>query len=182
MSEPAAEQGSHAMRRLILLRHAKSDRPPGVRDLDRPLNKRGRRAAPAVGARLAEVGLRPDVALVSSAARTRETWAAVKEALGHPPEEIVPEIYEAAPEQILAAVRGAPEEAGTILVVGHNPGIGDLAAMLVGAGPKGLRALLATEFPTAAFAVIAFDGPIAPGRGRLEHFVRPRDIDPDLAG
>ncbi len=170
------------MRRLILLRHAKSDRPAGVRDLERPLNKRGRRAAPAVGARLAEEGLRPDLALVSPATRTRETWAAVKEALGNPPEETVPEIYEAAAEDILAAVRRAPEEAGTILVVGHNPGLGDLAAMLAGAGPKGLRALLATEFPTAAFAVIDFDGAIAPGRGRLEHFVRPRDIDPDLAG
>lgn len=170
------------MRRLILLRHAKSDRPAGIRDLERPLNKRGRRAAPAVGARLAEEGLRPDIALVSPATRTRETWAAVKEALGNPPEETVPEIYEAAAEDILAAVRAVPEETGTILVVGHNPGLGDLAAMLAGQGPKGLRALLASEFPTAAFAVIAFEDTIAPGRGRLEHFVRPRDIDPDLAG
>lgn len=174
------------MRRLILLRHAKSDRSPGVRDLDRPLNGRGRRAAPAVGARIAEEGLRPDLALVSPSQRTRETWAAIRGALGDPREETVPEIYEAAAGDILDAVRAAPDEAGTLIVVGHNPGLGDLAAALAGEGPRGLRALLATEFPTAAFAVIAFDAPawagIAPGEGRLEHFIRPRDIDPGLAG
>lgn len=174
------------MRRLILLRHAKSDRPSGVRDLDRPLNPRGRRAAPAVGGRIAEEGLRPDLALVSPSLRTRETWAAVKDLLGAPREETVPEIYEADAEDILKAIRSAPDEAGTLMVVGHNPGIGDLAAMLAGEGPEGLRVLLATQFPTAAFAVIAFEAPswaaIAPGRGRLEHFVRPRDIDADLAG
>ena len=174
------------MRRLILLRHAKSDRPAGVRDLERPLNKRGRRAAPAVGQRLAEEGLRPDLALVSPATRTRETWAALRDALGAPPDETVPEIYEAAAEDILAAIRGAPEEAATLLVVGHNPGLGDLATLLTGSGPRGLRALLASEFPTAAFAVIDFEADswsaIARGQGRLEHFVRPRDIDPDLAG
>ncbi len=115
------------MRRLILLRHAKSDRPAGVRDLERPLNKRGRRAAPAVGKRMAEEGLRPDLALVSPATRTRETWAAIKDELGAPPDETVPEIYEAAAEDILAAIRGASEEAATLLVVGHNPGLGDLA-------------------------------------------------------
>ena len=178
--------GPDAMRRLILLRHAKSDRPPGVRDLERPLNKRGRRAAPVVGARIAEEGLRPDLALVSPSQRTQETWAAVKDALGDPRQEIVPEIYEAAAGDILAAIRRAPEEVGTLIVVGHNPGLGDLAAALTGAGPKGLRALLATEFPTAAFAVIAFEAQtwasIAPNRGSLEHYVRPRDIDPDLAG
>ncbi|GJD34321.1 SixA phosphatase family protein [Methylobacterium aerolatum] len=174
------------MRRLILLRHAKSDRPPGVRDLERPLNKRGRRAAPAVGARLAEEGLVPDLALVSPATRTRETWALVKEALGAVPDQTVEAIYEAAARDILTAVRAAPPEAGTLLVVGHNPGMGDLAASLVGAGPKGLRALLAMEYPTAAFAAIAFEAEswagIGPGKGRLEHFVRPRDIDPGLAG
>ncbi len=174
------------MRRLILLRHAKSDRPAGMRDLDRPLNKRGRRAAPAVGERIAAEGLRPDLALVSPSQRTRETWAAVKGALGDPREETVPEIYEAEAEDILAAIRTTPDEAETLIVVGHNPGLGDLAVTLVGQGPRGLRALLASEFPTAAFAVIGFEAEtwagLAPGQGRLEHYVRPRDIDPDLAG
>ncbi|MDP4024764.1 histidine phosphatase family protein [Methylobacterium sp. NEAU 140] len=174
------------MRRLILLRHAKSDRPAGVPDSERPLNGRGRRAAPAVGGRLAAEGLRPDLALVSAAARTRETWAALAPALGEPEMRAVAEIYEAPAERILDAVRAAPDAAGTVMVVGHNPGLGDLAAALVGDGPRKLRTRLATEFPTAAFAVIAFDAQtwagIAPGQGRLEHYVRPRDIDPDLAG
>ncbi|MCJ2014398.1 SixA phosphatase family protein [Methylobacterium sp. J-076] len=174
------------MRRLILLRHAKSDRPAGVRDLERPLNKRGKRAAPVVGERIAGEGLRPDLALVSPSQRTRETWAAIKGALGDPPEKTVPEIYEAAAGDILGAIRAAPDGAGTLIVVGHNPGLGDLAVTLAGEGPRGLRALLASEFPTAAFAVLAFEaeswGAIKAGQGRLEHFVRPRDIDPDLAG
>lgn len=157
-----------------------------MRDLDRPLNKRGKRAAPVVGERIAAEGMRPDLALVSPSQRTRETWDAVKGALGAPPDETVAEIYEAAAEDILAAIRRAPDEVGTLIVVGHNPGLGDLAVMLAGQGPRGLRALLASEFPTAAFAVIDVEaetwGGIAPGQGRLEHFVRPRDIDPDLAG
>ena len=90
--------GPIAMRRLILLRHAKSDRPAGVRDLERPLNKRGKRVAPVVGERIAAEGLRPDLALVSPSQRTRETWDAMKGALGDPPGETVAEIYEAAAE------------------------------------------------------------------------------------
>ncbi|MGX9979424.1 SixA phosphatase family protein [Methylobacterium fujisawaense] len=174
------------MRRLILLRHAKSDRPPGVADHERPLNARGRRAAPAVGAHLAREGLCPDLALVSTAARTRETWEAMAATLGNPETRWRPEIYEAPAQRILAVIREAPDTAGTVIVVGHNPGLGDLAAGLAGAGPRAARDRLALEFPTAAYAVIDFAGDlwgeVAPGRGRLERFVRPRDIDPDLAG
>ena len=66
------------MRRLILLRHAKSDRPPGIVDLDRPLNDRGKRAAPQMGAYLAAEGLIPEAVVVSPAKRTRETWEAIQ--------------------------------------------------------------------------------------------------------
>jgi phosphohistidine phosphatase len=73
-----------------------------------------------------------------------------------------------------------------VIVVGHNPGLGDLAADLAGEGPPAARDRLALEFPTAAYAVIDFDADrwaeIASDRARLERFVRPRDIDPDLAG
>lgn len=174
------------MRRLILLRHAKSDRPAGVADRERPLNPRGRRAAPAVGAHLAKAGFRPDLALVSPAQRTRETWEAVAAGLGDPETRWQPEIYEAPAERILAVIRTAPDQAGTVIVVGHNPGLGDLASDLVGEGPREAHSRLALEFPTAAYAVIDFDAArwaeVAPKRGRLERFVRPRDIDPDLAG
>ena len=173
------------MRRLILLRHAKSDRPPGSSDRERPLNPRGRRVAPAVGAYLASEGLVPDLALISPATRTQETWALVAEHVAAPTE-TVPDIYEALPEEVLAAIRRAPDTAGTLIVVGHNPGIGELAAALVGEGPRKLRSRLALEFPTAALAVIDFEGDswagVGPGTGRLERFVRPRDIDPDLGG
>ncbi|MDF2602600.1 MAG: histidine phosphatase family protein [Methylobacterium brachiatum] len=174
------------MRRLILLRHAKSDRPAGVADHERPLNDRGRRAAPAVGAHLAEAGIKPDLALVSTATRTQETWQAVAAALGTPEMRSHREIYEAPAERILGVIRGAPDTAQTVIVVGHNPGLGDLATALAGAGPRKERTRLATEFPTAAYAVIDFDtadwSAIGPGQGRLERFVRPRDIDPDLGG
>lgn len=174
------------MRRLILLRHAKSDRPAGVADHERPLNDRGRRAGPAVGGHIAQEGLRPDLALVSTATRTRETWDAVSAALGAPETRYHREIYEAPAERILGLIRGAPDSAETVIVVGHNPGLGDLAATLAGEGPRKERTRLATEFPTAAYAVIAFDAAdwsaIAPGQGRLERFVRPRDIDPALGG
>ncbi|MBP1183679.1 SixA phosphatase family protein [Methylobacterium sp. PvR107] len=174
------------MRRLILLRHAKSDRPAGVADRERPLNARGRRTAPAVGAHLAKAGFRPDLALVSTALRTRETWDAMAAALGNPETRWQPEIYEAPARRILDVIKTAPDTATTVIVVGHNPGLGDLAVDLAGEGPRAARDHLALEFPTAAYAVIDFDAAvwaeIASDRGRLERFVRPRDIDPDLAG
>lgn len=174
------------MRRLILLRHAKSDRPAGVPDHDRPLNDRGRRVAPAVGAHLAQEGLRPDLALVSTAERTRETWGAMTAALGDPETRWQREIYEAPASRILRVIRDAPDSAATVIVVGHNPGLGDLASDLAGEGPRAARNRLGLEFPTAAYVVIDFNAElwseIAPGQGRLDRFVRPRDIDPDLGG
>ena len=171
------------MRRLLLLRHAKSDRPPGVSDIDRPLDARGREAAPRMGAYLAREGLRPDLALVSPSRRTRETWEAVATALDAVPFEIVESIYEAPPASLLAAVRAGPDTAGTLILVGHNPGTEALAEMLVADGAPAARKRLAQGFPTAALAVIAFD--VAHwsdiGRsGRLERFVRPKDLSPDL--
>lgn len=174
------------MRRLILLRHAKSDRPAGIADHERPLNDRGRRAAPAVGVHLAEAGLLPDLGLISTAQRTRETWEAMADNLGNPETRWQREIYEASAHLVLTVIRDAPDSAGTVIVVGHNPGLGDLASELVGEGPRAVRNRLALEFPTAAYVVIDFDADrwseIAPGQGRLDRFVRPRDIDPDLGG
>jgi phosphohistidine phosphatase len=101
------------MRRLILLRHAKSDRPAGVADRERPLNARGRRTAPAVGAHLAKEGFRPDLAFVSTALRTRETWDAMAAALGNPETRWQPEIYEAPARRILDVIKTAPDTAIT---------------------------------------------------------------------
>lgn len=171
------------MRRLILLRHAKSDRPPGVEDLDRPLNPRGRQAAPRMGVYIADAGLRPDHVLVSPSRRTLETWDAVRVPLDGNPGETVAALYEAGAAQILDVVRGAPDNAGTLLVVGHNPGLQDFATEVVGSGSKADRRRLATQFPTAALAVIDFEGErwadIAWSGGRLERFVRPKDLGDD---
>lgn len=168
------------MLRLMLLRHAKSDRPPGVGDLDRPLNPRGRAAAPRMAAYLAAEDLRPDHVVVSPSLRTRQTWEPVREALGLPEAAIVDAIYEAPPEALLNVVRATPDTAASLLMIGHNPGTQDLATQLVGAGPRELRRRLDTEFPTAALAVIAFDlehwSDVAPGTGRIERFVAPKDL------
>lgn len=175
----------NARRRLILLRHAKSDRPAGIRDLERPLNPRGRRAAPLIGQYMAKEGLRPDRAVISTSTRTRETWDAVREAIGNPPSEFVEAIYEAPAEALLAVIRSAPDDSTSLLLVGHNPGIQDLAMALVGSGPEALQRQLSTEFPTAALAVIDFDvadwADIRRRSGEVDRFVRPRDLEEEEA-
>lgn len=172
------------MRRLLLLRHAKSAYPQGVGDIDRPLNPRGREAAPLMGAYIARESLAPDHVMVSPARRTQETWEAARGELTETPMETVPSIYEAPASRILDAIRSAPAEAQTLLVIGHNPGLGDLAVRLAGEGPKELRNDLREKFPTAALAVLEFEvvgwEDIAPGTGRLLRFVRPRQLAAEM--
>lgn len=171
------------MRRLILLRHAKSDRAPGVTDLDRPLNPRGQRAAPRMGAYLVAEGLTPDAVVVSPALRTRQTWDAVQTVLKGPEPKIVASIYEAPDSALLAVVQATPDEAGSLLMIGHNPGLQELALRLAGTGDKAGRKRLMLEFPTAAVAVIDFDAArwsaIGSGTGRLDRFAAPKDLDID---
>ncbi len=169
------------MKQLLLLRHAKSAWPDGVEDHDRPLADRGRRDAPRMGAYMARAGLQPDFALVSSARRTQESWALVAPALARPcPARTVPSIYEAAPSAILAAIRQAPQDSESLLVIGHNPGVEDLAALLAPAGEADSISRLRTKYPTAGLAVIALDitlwSEAAPGKGRLEAFVTPKTL------
>ena len=89
-------------------------------------------------------------------------------------------IYLGAPSRLLEALRRAPDEVETLMLIGHNPGLGRLAVTLCGAGPKKALAQMAVKFPTAALAVIGFDAAhwdeVAPGAGRLEAFVRPKDL------
>lgn len=173
------------MRRLMLLRHAKSDRSPGVRDIDRPLNQRGFHAAPRMGAYLAAQGLRPDAVVVSPSRRTQSTWEAVSEALEGVPSRTVDAIYEAPDAALLAVIRATSADARSLLVIGHNPGLQSIALDLVGAGPRDARAQLLAEFPTAALAVIDFEigdwSELRMGSGRLERFVTPRGLDRDAA-
>lgn len=171
------------MRRLILLRHAKSDRPPGVADLDRPLNPRGQRTAPRIGEYLAAEDLRPDAVVVSPSLRTRQTWEAVQAALKAPAPEIVEAIYEAPETALLSVVQATADSAASLLMIGHNPGLQDLALRLAGSGDRTGRKRLTVEFPTAAVAVIDFDTEswrsVIAGTGHLERFVAPRDVESD---
>ena len=169
------------LRRLMLLRHAKSDWPGGVADRDRPLAPRGRHDAPRMGEEMARRGLRPDLALVSTARRTLETFALVSPFLGPLEERFEAAIYEAQPETILGVVRAVADEVETCLVIGHNPGLELLAGFLIGEGSHRLRDRLGEKFPTTALAVIDFpDGDwrtIGRGTGRLSLFLTPADIE-----
>lgn len=173
------------MRRLMLLRHAKSDRPLGVADLDRPLNERGQKAAPRMGAYLAAEALRPDHVVVSPSRRTQETWEFVREAIGDLEAETVSAIYEAPATALLEVVRSVPKRSACLLLIGHNPGLQDLAARLVANGSRDLRERLGIEFPTAALAVIDFEtddwSEVGSVGGRIERFVAPKDLTRDAA-
>ncbi|MDQ0473050.1 SixA phosphatase family protein [Labrys wisconsinensis] len=169
------------MRRLMLLRHAKSDWPKGVSDRDRPLGPRGRHDAPHMGEEMALRGLKPDLAVISTAQRTRETWELVAPCLGPVEHRFESAIYEAEPKAILALIRAIDDGVGTLLVIGHNPGLELTAALLIGGGAERLRDRLGEKFPTAALAVIEFHeggwADIGQGRGELALFLTPRDLD-----
>ena len=165
------------MLRLLLLRHAKSAWPVGVADRDRPLAPRGRRAAPALGAYMAREGLAPSRVLVSPARRTLETWAHVLGAWqNEPPAAYEEAIYEAPAERLLGVIR-RQGDVSPLLLVGHNPGMEELAAHLLS---RTERALMPGKYPAGALAVIDFDAAnwadIEPGSGRLERFVTPRSL------
>jgi phosphohistidine phosphatase len=171
------------MRTLLLLRHAKSSwDDPDLEDFDRPLAPRGLKAAPLVAARLASKGPRPDLVLCSPAARARQTWSLVARNLGDEIEvRELQGLYPGSPSRLLEAVHRVPDAAACVLLVGHNPGMEQLAMALAGprSKPKAL-AKLRSRFPTAALAEIAFDAAtwaaVARGQGRLKRFVWPKDL------
>ncbi len=165
------------MRQLILMRHGKAETASGRGDHARPLSPRGRAEAAEAGRRLAAAAC-PALALVSDSARTRDTFTCVAPALDPaPPHAVTRALYGAAAETILAEVRAVPDRAAAVLVVGHNPGIGELARRLAGVGDAAALDALAEGFPTSCFAVIDLDGDRwadvgAPGRLR---FLLPAD-------
>jgi phosphohistidine phosphatase len=167
------------MRRLMLLRHAKTERAgPGERDRDRKLMTRGRADAPAVGAYMAHHGLMPDVAVVSPATRAQETWALAAGAFTKPPRVVSDErIYNASPQALVAVIAEAPE-AATLLVVGHNPGLHELAVQLIGSGDIEMREQLKENLPTSGLVIIDLPiddwSRIRPQAGRLDRFISPR--------
>ena len=148
------------MDRGILLRHGKAepDSESGD-DFDRRLAPRGARESAEMGARLAEMGFRPDVALVSPSARTRETWEAAGTAFRDAQARFDPDLYHADSGAIRRAAETALDGCATVIVVGHNPGLQELTVQLLqeGSAPAGLVARAQRHFPTAAAAVFLFD-------------------------
>jgi phosphohistidine phosphatase len=170
------------MKTLILLRHAKSDWDDDrLSDHDRPLSKRGRKAAPLIGRWLAEHAPAPDLILCSTALRTRETLDLVRAEIGEAAKVAYePGLYLAEADRLLARIRRLPKGLRTVLMVGHNPGFEELARDLTGSGDAGARASLAAKYPTGALALLRFQGDgwsgVGEGRGRLEAFVTPKAL------
>ena len=164
--------------RLILTRHAKSSWDhPGLGDHERPLNKRGRESAGAIGAWLKDKGYVPERVLSSDSARTRETWALVEAALGSGAEvEWLSALYHAGAQTMLDVLQGAGSTPH-VLMLGHNPGIGGFAEMIVRRPPDHIRF---HDYPTAATTVIEFDvtqwREVDWGMGRVVDFVVPREL------
>lgn len=164
-------------RTVVLLRHAKADWPQ-VPDHERPLAERGRKDAPAVGRRFDADGLALDLALCSTAARTRETWKLVAHELTHRPRTVYEErIYDAGLGDLLALLTETPDDIGSLILIGHNPGMHALADALAGSADPDARARMnRAGFPTAAFAVLTFSGSwktVEHGVGRLTEFWAP---------
>jgi phosphohistidine phosphatase len=169
------------MRRLILLRHSKAVPHTGRDDHGRALTEGGREDAERIGQFLARKGLIPDLVVYSSAERTRETAKIVAENWGRRVKNISENgLYEATRDAILARVQGLPDRAGAVMIVGHNPGIAEIANIFAGSGAEDDRLRMAGKFPTSAFAVIDFPvqkwADAAPRKGRLERFTAPSDF------
>ncbi|HUW16351.1 MAG TPA: histidine phosphatase family protein [Actinomycetes bacterium] len=172
---PSAAEAAGAHHVIGLLRHAKSAYPAGVADARRPLSERGSRDAPAAGRLVAErIGV-PDLVLVSTATRTQQTWQAAEGAFAHPPHHQAEHlIYDASVDDLLLLIRSLAESLGSVVLVGHNPGLEEAAFALSGdrSDPDAVRAM-SQKFPTSALAVLSVERPwahVVPGSARLETF------------
>jgi phosphohistidine phosphatase len=166
---------------LHLLRHAKSSwRDAGLEDRDRPLNARGHHAAELLATHLSRQPL-PDLVLCSSARRTRETFEYIARAYGRsPPVSIEDKLYLATARALLERIEAVAEDVATLLVIGHNPGLHELAAALARHGPRHDRARLTAKFPTGALASFRLAGAwhaIGHASIALASYVVPSDLD-----
>lgn len=169
------------MRRLLLLRHAKSDWPVDTEDALRPLSERGRRDAPAMGKAIVREGYIPGLAMISTALRTRQTWSLLSPMLEQDvamSEE--PGLYGASEQMLLDFTRKTQDAVETLLICAHNPGIERLARSFAKSGDSDAIRRLERKYPTCGLAVIEL--PIhgwkdaAPPAGRLERFLTPASL------
>jgi phosphohistidine phosphatase len=172
------------MRRLMLLRHAKTENDaPSGRDQDRRLDNRGRNDAAEIGGWIGRHPPFPDSVLVSPAVRAYQTWEiaweAMKDKVPQPQVELLPELYGADPAQLLQIIRAASAtDSQRLMLVGHNPGMHELALALTGSGDSAGRKALADNLPTSGLAAFDFAiddwADVAFRRGRLVLFVSPK--------
>jgi phosphohistidine phosphatase len=174
------------MKRLITFRHAKSGwDQPAIRDFDRALNDKGRRAAATMGRHLRQLGLRFESVIASPAVRVAETLDAMFDGYGR---RITPSwdrrAYLATASTLLEIVQEAPDTIEALMLVGHNPGLEELVLLLTDDTDVGARDSIGEKYPTASVAEIRFEvdrwEDIRAGDGHLVRFIRPRDIDPAL--
>ncbi|MEE1743444.1 MULTISPECIES: histidine phosphatase family protein [unclassified Streptomyces] len=166
-------------RRIVLLRHAKAEWSQDS-DHERPLAERGRKDAPVAGRRLVDSGIDLDLALCSTAARTRETWKLAVHEMPHRPRTVYEErLYEASLGELIALINETPDDVRDLLVIGHNPGMHAVAdALSESAEGDTLARMTRGGFPTAAFAVVEFTGSwkgVEHGVGKLVEYWTPND-------
>lgn len=170
------------MLNLYLLRHAKSSWSRFlVPDINRPLNGRGRRAARVMADHMAEMKISPDLVLCSPARRTRQTLEVLSKRLPEGAQTLFESgLYGSGADGYLEVIKEHGGSAQTILLIGHNPAMEELAALLVGGGDEAAQADMDEKFPTAALAHIAFEtaawSDLAPGSGHLVSFIKPREL------
>lgn len=171
-----------AMIQLALLRHAKSSWDnPDLDDFDRPLNDRGRAAAPLMGQMLASLRFAPDVVLCSTSKRTRETLDGIAPYVANArlAAHFDDQLYLATPDTMLFCLKTAGKTAKRILLIGHNPGMHVLATTLAQSGDPGLLARMRDKFPTAALAILSLGGEtfatMETTGGHLETYITPKD-------
>jgi phosphohistidine phosphatase len=168
--------------RIYLLRHAKSSwDDPALADHERPLAKRGRKAAALLSEHLRDVGVAADLVLCSSAARATETLEGVRAGLAPDTRvEVEDGLYGAGSEALLRRLRTVPEDIGAVMLIGHNPSIEELAAELAGPGSDAdARDRMAVKYPTGGMATLAFDGPWSEldwDGATLDAFVVPKQL------
>lgn len=166
-------------RRIVLLRHAKAEWSQAA-DHERPLAERGRKDAPVAGRRLADSGTVFDLALCSTATRTRETWKLAVHEFPQRPRTVYEErLYEASLGELIALFNETSDEVRNLLVIGHNPGMHGAADALSGqAEGEALARMTRDGFPTAAYAVVEFSGSwkgLEQGVGKLAEYWTPND-------
>jgi len=174
------------MRRLMLLRHAKTEHAaPSGHDQDRRLDERGRLDAAAIGTWIARHPPLPDTVLVSTAVRARQTWEIARDAMKdavrarQPRVELLDELYGAEPTQLLRLIRLAEvTNPARLMLIGHNPGMHELALMLAGSGNAAAKKSLEDNLPTAGLAILDFAvddwSEVAFRRGELVRFTSPK--------